>query len=75
MSPKMTKNSLIRLTRTSMSKPVPSGTIAGKSDRFGLSGAVIVSGCLDQVAAAVGAGVVLVDVDFLHSVAVLSRIA
>lgn len=39
-----------------MSKPVPSGTVAGKSDQFGLSGAVIVSGCLDQVAAAVGAG-------------------
>ena len=39
-----------------MSKPVPPGTVAGKCSQFGLKDAVIVSGCLDQVAASVGAG-------------------
>jgi len=44
-----------------MSKPVPSGTIAGNvrkelEEELGLSNTVIVNGCHDQVASAMGAG-------------------
>lgn len=40
-----------------MSEPVPSGTIAGKTNLFGLKDTVVVSGAMDQIAAALGAGV------------------
>ena len=40
-----------------MSKPVPIGTVAGKSNLFGLKDATIVTGCIDQLAATIGAGV------------------
>ncbi len=39
-----------------MSEPVPDGTVAGVSDRFGLSGTKIIITMHDQSAAAIGAG-------------------
>lgn len=39
------------------STPVPSGTVAGRSSRFGLRNAWIVNGCHDQIASLLGAGI------------------
>lgn len=39
------------------SKPVPPGTVAGRSSRFGLKNAFIVNGCHDQIASLLGAGI------------------
>ncbi len=39
-----------------MSEPVPEGTLAGISNKFGLKDTKIIVGCHDQTAAAIGAG-------------------
>ena len=40
-----------------LSKPVPTGTEAGRSNRFGLKNTLVVSGCHDQIASLLGAGI------------------
>ena len=49
--------SLAGIDMNKMSKPVMPGTAAGISNKFGLKNAVIVNGCHDQIAAAIGTGV------------------
>lgn len=39
-----------------MSEPVPSGSIVGKTNKFGLYNTTVIAGCHDQVASAIGAG-------------------
>ena len=47
----------VGIKKEMFSMPVPSGTPAGRSNRFGLDNALIVNGCHDQIASLLGAGI------------------